>query len=197
MEWQISTLSWNEIPRIDLHRDRREQRSNVYLRSRRYVIVAALCLLSVAGILIPASVKYVDMRSSTADIRRETSSLTLQAADIAQQAASLQGQAQAYREYRADTACRQAWPALLSALAAAAPRGVYLNSVSVDSSSQEVSIAGSAATVALIDQFVRQMQSSPAFSSTTLTETDLDLEDADGFRFRVTADAGVSLSNGQ
>ena len=196
MEWQISTLSWNEIPRIDLHRDRREQRSQVYYRSRRHAGVIGLCAMLAIAALIPATVNYVNMRIATSTIQKQTLSLGSQATMVSDQASALQSKAQAYRQFKADSQCRHAWPALLFAIAASAPKGVYLSTVSVDSSSQQISIEGTAGSVALIDAFVSQMQNSPVFSDTALTGTDLDTDNGVGFRFTISSNAGVNLSTG-
>jgi len=194
MEWQISTLAWNEIPRIDLHRDRREQRSKVFVRSRRHGFMLLLCGLAAVCLLAPATLTCVETHWSASAIRAQTTKVVAQTSDIASKVASLQTIAQQSRDYREDVAARQSWPSLLTAVAACAPRGVYLSLVTVESNSGQIMISGTAASVTLIDQFVHQMQDSPAFYDTTLAETDLDDDTGSGFRFRLTADAGVGLT---
>jgi Tfp pilus assembly protein PilN len=150
-----------------------------------------------AGVVFfPTTLRCIAMRQTSISIARKASSLASQTVVMAKKTSLLELKEQDYRTSEASRARRKIWGDLLASVAAAAPPGIYLNTVQIDSSSWRLQISGSAVDMGAINRLVGQMNQTGAITNANVTQTGLDENSGQLVRFQISALSGMASGAG-
>ena len=193
MEWQVSAFGWDEMCRVDLNRDRREIQRAIFTRAKRCGFVIGLLLLLAGAVFLPTTMRCLAMQQTTQSILRKTAFLVSRTTAMNTATSVLQSEQESYRTALAARARRKVWGDLLASIAAAAPHGIYLNSLQIDSMTWRLQVSGTADDLGVINQFMQQMNQSPAITNANIVQTGLDENAGRQVRFQASALSGLTM----
>lgn len=193
MNWELSARRGETLPRIDLHRERREARGRVRRQSGRDILTLSLAAALALGALVPLTRAALTTRAAWNRTRQERAELDTQTRRLAQAAQQSDDRLARVRQAGQGRRTRQAWADTVRTLAARTPAGITFEHVQITDkdTNRDLTVGGRADTVLQVTRFVQSLASAPGFSQVRLTETTQDPQSPQtGVRFALTARAG-------
>lgn len=193
MNWELSARTGETLPRIDLHRERREAHGRIRRQSGRDILTLGLAAALALGALVPLTRTGLSTRDAWNRARQERAALDTQTRRLAQSAQQSDAHLARIRQAGRVRQTRQAWADTVRTLAARTPAGITFEHVQIagKGASRDLTVGGRADTVLQVTRFVQSLSSASGFSQVRLTETSQDPQSPQsGVRFALTARAG-------
>src|SRR3569833_4009932 len=165
IDWQISSLGWDDSPRIDLNVLRRDGQRRVFVRAQRKALMIVSIVFYAVAVLTPATMSIVGMRSTARGLTHQISETNGKIKDLQKMAGDLAAREMQWKQYQAMERVRRSWGDAFAAVAAASPGHIYLDHTQLDSQTGAVVITGSSDGATYLNTFVTQIQRSPAFNN--------------------------------
>lgn len=164
------------LPRLDLGRVRREERTEILRRSRRQLIGVIALLLAGPCLLVPSTRQVLEQRKQNNETSRQLAVINAQWQRVSQTGDRTDAQIEVWTRFQKSRESRGLWDDALPALAAALPAEVVLQRAQITSSDSSAAFAaqGTAETMGGLRTFLRALASSPAFAGVRLEETTAD-----------------------
>lgn len=182
----------DEVPRIDLHRERRREQIGIFTQSRRHAFWLAALSAATLLVLTPLTLHLRAGRIDLARIARDARFLTEQQTALTRQESLLDARAAGWDTWTQGRSRRRAWGDLLNALAARTPTTVLLDTVQVENDEKNngarVTVQGSATEIDALRIFVAGLEQTVLLADVRLRDTSSDtVLGPRGVHFRIEA----------
>lgn len=173
VKWQIVGQESQELPRIDLDKERREEQNKVYTASRRIGLIVIGILFYACTVLTSASISYYHQRHVYQTLVNDKTSYNARFNKLTRESALLDNERAAWRKQMARINRRRGWGDLLYSVASISPKGVYLDYLQVQGSSSNspIIIEGSTSSIHNIRSYADALTKSPVLADIHLSES--------------------------
>ena len=198
VNWQIVGRDSEEIPRIDIDRDRRDAQKKIYTASRRTSLVLCGVLLFAATVSTPVTTDFFQQRRELSEVTHMRGAMDHRVKGLSSLSTSLDADQAAWRQHHSRDAQRHGWGDLLYSIAAAVPPTVYLDDLQIQGrvSGSPIVLQAETQNMSSIRPFVDTLSQSPQIMGPRLTETNGDPTDKQlPIRFRLDMAGQMPLSN--
>lgn len=164
------------LPRVDLNWERREERTRILVRSRRWLGALATLLVLGPVFLVPLTTQAILLGTERAHFETQIADVQTRLGAVSSASDRVEAQLGLWTRFSESQDNRQAWEGMLPALAAALPSDASLSQVQISRGADGLRIAaqGSSETMGGVRSFLAALATSRNFARVRLTETTSD-----------------------
>ncbi|MDQ2799966.1 MAG: PilN domain-containing protein [Armatimonadota bacterium] len=173
MNTETAGVGLGLLPQIDLNEERRQERRQTFTRSRRSGLALAAFLLLAPAILLPWTGQAITLGAQLRATQRQTEAMKTRMASMTAMSSEMDAQISRGTQVLQSRQSRQAWSALLPALAACLPDTVSLEQIQITDreGGADIQMHGAAKTMSGLHTFTGALSRSAFFARLHLDET--------------------------
>lgn len=164
------------LPLIDLNKDRREERRQVFRRSQRHGLALLALTIAAGAILVPLTLQVAALRRALRKTEGHAREERDRLRSVTAASTQLDGQIGLWERLKQTQLSRRVWGATFPSLAACLPEDVFLQQVQIGTQDNdaEIHLQGSARTMAGLRTFTTALEESPMFARIHLDDATTD-----------------------
>jgi Tfp pilus assembly protein PilN len=178
------------LPLVDLHGERRQERSRTRLRSHRNVAIIIAVLIAGPFCLTPLTLDVAQSRTQLGRAQAQLQAIDSRTASLGEVSQTSDAQVAQWSRLAASQLARRSWQNTLLTFGQAVPIGVTINQLQISQQGDGSSVLvaqGTAGSMAQIDGMLDRLDALPSFAQLHLDEASLgDVTSGAGLTFKIT-----------